>query len=291
MKIKAGLRPAVMFIFSNLQEARMNEKRVALITGASSGIGEAAARHFAAKGYGVAMAARRIDRLETVREEIESAGGQAHAIRADVTSLEEIRTMVSETLERFNRLDVLINNAGFGRFGWLEDLDPEREVRAQIDVNLTGAILASREVLPHMIERRTGHIINIGSLAGFVGTPTYTVYAASKYGLRGFTEALRREVRVWGIQVSAIFPGGVDSPEFAEKSGVKKRKTGITTPQWLRLSLDDVAGAMYRVAQGRSGIVVLPWLMWFSILSNRLFPGILDRTIENRFVKPERGLD
>jgi len=269
----------------------MSNEKVALITGASSGIGEATARVFAARGYRVAMAARRIERLEALQAEIEAEGGEALPIRADVTSLEEIRTMVSETLARWDRLDVLVNNAGFGRFGWLEELDPDRDVRAQLDVNLTGTILAAREVLPHMIERRTGHIINMASMAGFVATPTYTVYAATKYGLRGFTEALRREVRVWGIRVSAVFPGGVDSPEFAEKAGVKKRKTGITTPKWLRLSLDDVARAVFRVSQGRSGMIVLPWLMRFSILTNRLFPRVLDRTIENRFVKPERGLE
>jgi short-subunit dehydrogenase len=268
----------------------MADQKVALITGASSGIGEATARCFAMNGYRVAMAARGLERLETVKAEIEAAGGQAHAIRADVTSLDEIRTMVSETIGKWGRLDVLVNNAGFGRFGWLEELDPERDVRAQIDVNLTGTILAAREVLPHMIERRTGHIVNMASMAGYVATPTYTVYAASKFGLRGFTEALRREVRVWGVHVSAIFPGGVDSPEFAEKAGVKKRKTKITTPQWLKLSLDDVAQAVYRVSQRRGGMVVLPWLMRFSIMSNRLFPGILDQTIENRFVKPERDL-
>ena len=264
--------------------------KVALITGASSGIGEATARCFAKNGYRVAMAARRLDRLEIVKAEIEAAGGQAHAVRADVTSLEEIRTMVSETIGRFGQLDVLVNNAGFGRFGWLEELDPERDIRAQLDVNLLGTILAAREVLPHMISRRTGHIINMASMAGYVATPTYTVYAASKFGLRGFTEALRREVRVWGVRVSAIFPGGVDSKEFAEKAGVQKRKTKITTPQWLNLSLDDVAQTVYRVAERSSGMVVIPWVMRFSILSNRLFPGVLDRTIENSFVKPERDL-
>ena len=269
----------------------MKQEKVALITGASSGIGEATARCFASNGYRVAMAARRLERLETVKAEIEAAGGHAHAIRADVTSLEEIQTMVAETISQWGQVDVLVNNAGFGRFGWLEELDPERDVRAQIDVNLTGTILAAREVLPHMIERRTGHIINMASMAGYVATPTYTVYAASKYGLRGFTEALRREVRVWGVHVSAIFPGGVDSKEFAEKAGVQKRKTGITTPKWLKLSLEDVAQAVYRVAQRRSGMVVLPWLMRFSILTNNWFPGLLDRTIENTFVKPERGLE
>ncbi|HUF39437.1 MAG TPA: SDR family oxidoreductase [Anaerolineales bacterium] len=269
----------------------MNDHKVALITGGSSGIGEATARCFAANGFRVAMAARRLDRLENVKQEIEAAGGEALAVQADVTSQEEIRTMVGETLSAWNQVDVLVNNAGFGRFGWLEELDPDRDIRAQIDVNLTGTILAAREVLPHMIERRSGHIINMASMAGYVATPTYTVYAASKYGLRGFTEALRREVRVWGVRVSAVFPGGVDSPEFAEKAGVQKRKTKITTPQWLRLSLDDVAQAVFRVSQRSSGMVVLPWLMRFSILSNRLFPGVLDRTIEKRFVRPERGLD
>ena len=190
-------------------------KKVALITGASSGIGEAAARLFASKGYRVAMAARRLERLEELEKEIEDAGGEALPIQADVSELADIEAMVTAVIEAWGQVDLLINNAGFGRFGWLEELDPHREIQGQIQVNLTGAILTARAVLPHMIRQRSGHIINMASMSGLVGTPTYTVYSATKFGLRGFSQSLRREVRVWGIRVSVVFPGGVASEEFA----------------------------------------------------------------------------
>jgi short-subunit dehydrogenase len=198
--------------------------------------------------------------------------------------------MVAAVIEQWGQIDLLINNAGFGRFGWLEELDPEREIQGQIQVNLTGSILTAREVLPHMIQRRTGHIINMASMSGLVGTPTYTVYSATKFGLRGFSQSLRREVRVWGIRVSVVFPGGVASKEFAAKSGSEKRKTGIATPTWLKLSVEDVAQGLYRLALRPRSILVLPWLMRYSVWMNNMVPGIVDNVIERQFVKPERGL-
>lgn len=267
----------------------MTNLKSILITGASSGIGEATARVFAANGWRVSMAARRIDRLNEIKNEIEATGGQAQSIQADVMTQEDIRTMVQQSIERWGHIDVLLNNAGFGRFGWLENLDPVREVRNQIEVNLLGTILTSQAILPHMIERKSGHIINMCSMGGLVATPTYSIYAASKFGVRGFSQALRREVGVWGINVSAVFPGGVVT-EFAEKSGSTKRKTGISTPRWLKLQSDDVAKAVYRLAQRPKSIVVLPWLMRYSVWLNNMVPTLVDRIMEERFVKPERDL-
>jgi short-subunit dehydrogenase len=202
---------------------------------------------------------------------------------------DDIETMVQQTIDHWGHIDLLLNNAGFGRFGWLEDLDPHREVRNQIQVNLLGTILASQAVLPHMIERKQGHIINMASMAGLVATPTYTIYAARKFGVRGFTQALRREVRVWGIKVSAVFPGGVGT-EFAQKSGSTKRKTGIATPRWLKLESKDVAQSVYRLAERPKNIVVLPWMMRYSVWLNNLVPTLVDVIMENSFVKPERGI-
>lgn len=265
-----------------------NEKSI-LITGASSGIGEATARVFAANGWKVSMAARRIEKLEEIRRDIEANGGQALSIQADVMTQDDINKMVAQSIDHWGHLDALLNNAGFGRFGWLEELDPVREVRNQVEVNLLGTILTSQAVLPHMIERKTGHIINMCSMGGLVATPTYSVYAASKFGVRGFTQSLRREVGVWGIKVSAVFPGGVVT-EFAEKSGSTKRKTGISTPRWLKLQAEDVAKAVYRLTVRPKSIVVLPWLMRYSVWLNNIAPTLADKIMEEQFVKPERGL-
>src|SRR4030067_1013501 len=152
--------------------------------------------------------------------------------------------MVKTTRDHYGQIDVLLNNAGFGRLDWLETLDPVKDIEAQLRINLVAVIQTAREVLPHMIQRRSGHIVNMASMAGHVAMPTYTVYAASKFALRGFTEALRREVGVYGVHVSAIYPGGVKT-EFGEHTGAK-RKTGRTTPASLRLDAEDVARAVYR---------------------------------------------
>ncbi len=266
----------------------MSKPKVVLITGASSGIGEATARIFGSQGYRVCLAARRIERLEKLAAEIDSHGGQALPVQTDVASLESIRNLVDKTLQNWGQIDILFNNAGIGRLDWLDKLDPQSGIDLQLQVNISGVIQTTRQVLPHMIERRRGHIINMSSLAGFVATPTYSIYAAGKFALRGFGDALRREVGVWGIKVTTIFPGGVQT-EFKEKTGVK-RKTGLSTPSALLLSSADVARAVYRVVQSPRRIVVLPRIMWFSIWLNALLPGVVDRTIENRFVRPERGI-
>ena len=266
----------------------MTELPVILVTGASSGIGEAAVRVFAREGYRVAMAARRLDRLQALAQEIQATGGTALPIAADLTKLEDIQNMVNCTLEEFGQIDVLLNNAGYGRLDWLENLDPVKDIEGQLRINLVAVIQTAREVLPHMIARRSGHIINMASMAGLSATPTYTIYAASKFGVRGFTEALRREVGVFGIHVSALYPGAVKT-EFGEHTGAH-RKTGRTTPAALRLSAEDVAQAALSVVKRPRRMLVFPWPMKIGVWANALFPGLADWIIERNFTRPERGL-
>jgi NADP-dependent 3-hydroxy acid dehydrogenase YdfG len=266
----------------------MADSPVIIITGASSGIGEATARLFGAQGYRTVLAARRLERLEALAGEIKSGGGEALPVPADVTRLEDIQNLVETTLERYDKIDILFNNAGFGRLDWLEALDPIQDIEAQLRVNLLGVIQTTRATLPFMIEQRSGHIINMVSLAGLVATPTYTIYSAGKFAVRGFTEALRREVGVFGINVSAIYPGGV-STEFSQHTGAH-RKTGATTPAALRLSAEDVARAVLSVARRPRRMLVIPWVMRFGVWANSLAPGLSDWLMERNFTKPERGL-
>lgn len=261
---------------------------VVLVTGASAGIGEAAARRFAHGGYRVALAARRIERLEALAAELQSQGAQALAVQADLSRLEDIRRLHAAVIENFGRLDVLVNNAGFGRLTWLEELEPVEDAQAQLEVNLLGLIWMTREALPGMIRRRRGHIINIGSLAGYIATPTYSVYAASKFGVRGFTNALRRETRIYGVRVTGIYPGAV-ATEFDRVAGIR-RKTGIKTPTPLRLSADRVAEAIFRVTLRPRREVVLPEVMRFAIAIEALFPGFVDWAVEQIYVRPERRI-
>lgn len=259
---------------------------VILITGGSAGIGEATARLFASKGYRVAIAARRLDRLESIAGDLRAQGAEILTLRTDVTKLEDIQNMVSATLHEFGEIDLLFNNAGFGRLDWLEKLDPIEDIQAQIDVNLTGLILTARAVIPHMKERRSGQIINMASIAGLVATPTYSVYAATKFGIRGFTDSLRRELRPFGIRVSGIYPGGVRT-EFTEIARIR-RKTGVRTPEFMRLEADDVARAVWSLAKHPRRMLAFPWPLVLGVWGAALFPGITDWLMYMVFTRRER---
>jgi len=257
---------------------------VVLITGASSGIGEAAAKVFARRGYRVALAARRVERLDALAQYIRSQGGTALSVPADVSDSQAVERMVQSTLDAWGQVDVLVNNAGFGRLRWLENLHPVDDIEAQVRVNVLGVMWAARAVLPHMIARRSGHIVNVSSVAGWVAAPGYSIYAATKFAVRGFTEALRREVRPFGVYVSGLYPGPV-STEFGQHIGVK-RKT--STPKWMTLSAEQTAEVLYGlVARPRLGRII-PWwflpVLWF----NSHFPALADWLIDRQFTRPRR---
>jgi len=261
--------------------------KVVIVTGASSGIGAAAAREFGREGAMVVLAARRADRLHELAKEIEALGMQSFVVQADLSKLEDIQRLVTDTLQIFGRIDVLVNNAGFGRLDWLENLDPIKDIQAQIDVNVMGVIQTTRQVLPVMIQQRSGSIINMCSMAGLVGTPTYTIYAASKHAVHGFSEALRREVKPWGIDVSLIYPGGVVT-EFSHHAGIK-RKTNATTPKFMLLTAEQVGKAVVKLVRHPRRMWIIPWLWGFTVFLNRFLPGVVDSTTINNFTIPERA--
>jgi short-subunit dehydrogenase len=169
---------------------------------------------------------------------------------------------------------------------WLENLDPVKDIEAQVAVNVLGVVQTTRQVLPVMIRQRGGHIINMASVAGWVGTPTYTIYAACKFAVRGFSEALRREVAPWGVKVSVIYPGGV-ATEFGAHAGIKRR-TKATTPKWMVLTAEDVASAVVGLSrQPRAGLVIT-WPFRFTVWLNQWLPGLVDWTTIQQFTVPER---
>ena len=262
--------------------------KIVIVTGASSGIGEATAREFAKEGAKVVLAARRVDRLESLAKEIAGMGTGAEAlvVQADLSKLEDIQSLITKTLEKYGRIDVLVNNAGFGRLDWLENLDPVKDIQSQFDVNVLGVIQTTRQALPIMIKQRSGHIINMCSMAGLVATPTYTVYAACKHAVHGFSEALRREVKPWNIDVSMIYPGGVTT-EFAAHAGIK-RKTNATTPRFMLLTAEQVGQTVVKLVRSPRAMLIIPWLWSFTVWMNRNLNGLVDYTTINRFTIPER---
>lgn len=262
--------------------------KVVIVTGASSGIGEATARQFGREGAKVVLAARRVEKLEALANEIGGMGTGAEVlvVQADLSKLEDIQALIQKTLDKFGRIDVLVNNAGFGRLDWLEKLDPVKDIQGQFDVNVMGVIQTTRQALPVMIQQRSGHIIQMCSMAGLVGTPTYTIYSACKHAVHGFSEALRREVKPWGIDVSMVYPGGV-STEFGSHAGIK-RKTKATTPKFMLLSADDVGRAVVSLVRRPRAMWIIPWLWTFTMWMNRNLNWFVDYTTINRFTIPER---
>jgi NAD(P)-dependent dehydrogenase (short-subunit alcohol dehydrogenase family) len=189
--------------------------RAALVTGGSSGIGLAIARALGEDGYGVTIAARRPDKLEAAAEELRSAGLDVLAVAAQMTEEEEIVRVVSEHRERWGRLDVLVNNAGVGIGGAIEDY-PTKKIDMQLDLNLRGVIVATREGLPMLREAGKEHgkalIVNTASVAGKAGQGWLSIYSATKAGVIGFSQATQSELGDAGIQVTALCPGFVDTP-------------------------------------------------------------------------------
>mgnify|MGYP002640286009 CR=1 FL=1 len=264
--------------------SRSLKDKVVLITGASSGFGARAAHLFAQDGAKVVLAARRLDRLQKLVDEIQAEGGEALAVPVDVANRAEIRIMVETTLDLYGRIDVLFNNAGFGRLNWLEKLDDGRDIQTQIDVNLTGLIQVTRAVLPQMLKQGSGHIINMSSVAGWLAPPLYTIYSATKFGVRGFTVALRREVKHLGIEVSGIYPGPAVT-EFSQHTGKNEVKSSsLSTPSWMEMSAEFVAKKTVQLAKQPRRAMILPW--WFAIviwLDNH-FPAISD-FFQSQFAK------
>jgi NAD(P)-dependent dehydrogenase (short-subunit alcohol dehydrogenase family) len=180
--------------------------KVAIVTGASSGIGAATARELARRGSTVVLAARRREALRSQERAITDAGGEAMSIRTDVTGLAQVRRLVGLTEAAYGRVDILVNNAGANWLKPFADSAPD-ELAGLLKVNLLGAILLTRAVLPGMLARRQGAIISVGSLSGRVAMEP--VYSATKYGLRGFSLALRRQLAGSGVSVSLVSPGNI----------------------------------------------------------------------------------
>lgn len=190
----------------------MNNK-VALITGASSGIGRATAELFAEKGARVAVAARRQDELDSLVADIEARGGNAIAIKTDVSVSADVERMVTHTIDAFGRLDYAVNNAGIeGRWAGITDLDEDEWDRV-LGINLKGTFLCMKHQARAMLAiGATGSIVNVGSVNSFLGFPTGSAYCTSKHGLIGLTTSVSAELASQGIRVNLVCPGIVDTP-------------------------------------------------------------------------------
>jgi NADP-dependent 3-hydroxy acid dehydrogenase YdfG len=186
------------------------EEKIIVITGASSGLGEAAARLLSAEGAAVVLGARRRERIEALARELTAKGGKAMALVTDVTERAQVAKLVEAAVKTHGRIDVMINNAGLMPQSLLERLKVDEWDR-MIDVNIKGVLYGIAAALPHMKQQKSGHFINVSSVAGHKVGPGSAVYAATKHAVRALSEGLRQEVKPYNIRTTVISPGAVAS--------------------------------------------------------------------------------
>ncbi len=184
--------------------------KVIVITGASSGLGEAAAKLLSKQGASVVLAARRSEKIKSLADEINKDGGKAVAVTTDVTVSDQVKKLVDTAVEKFNRIDVIINNAGLMQQSPLESLKID-EWNNMIDINIKGVLYGIAAALPYMKKQKSGHIINVSSVAGHTVRAGGAIYSATKHAVRVISEGLRQEVKPYNMRTTIISPGAVDT--------------------------------------------------------------------------------
>ena len=184
------------------------EGKVVVITGASSGLGEATARLLSEQGATVVLGARRVERLQSLADELTRTGGKALAVATDVTDRDQVLRLVDEAVRTYGRIDVMINNAGLMPQAPLERFQIDEWDR-MIDVNIKGVLYGIAAALPHMQRQKSGHFVNVSSVAGHKVGPGFAVYAATKFAVRALSEGLRQEVKPYNIRTTVLSPGAV----------------------------------------------------------------------------------
>ncbi|MBI5288576.1 MAG: SDR family oxidoreductase [Chloroflexi bacterium] len=245
--------------------------QVVVITGGGRGIGRATALEFACEGATVLLAGRRMDALETAANECRHSGGQAEIVHCDVAKDDDLRALIGRAIAHHGKIDVLVNNAGVISGGRLDEI-PGEDIGRMVGVNIWAPIRLAQLALPHMREAKRGTIVNVSSVAGRMGLPYYATYCASKYAMRGFSEALRREVARDGVHVVAVYPGptATDLMENVEVDGLG---LSVATAQQVAQAL--VRGVRWHQPEVFIGIgesIVSRW--------NDLLPWTVDYTVD-----------
>ena len=222
----------------------MIKDKVAIITGASSGIGYATALILSNAGVKVALGARRTDKLEKLKEEITKSGGEALSQKLDVTKKSDCDSFVDATIKKWGVVDILVNNAGVMPLSFLKSLKVD-EWDQMIDVNIKGVLYCTAAVIPHMMEKKSGHIINISSVAGRIVFPSGSVYCATKHAVTAFSEGLRQELSTRSkIRVTCIEPGVVATEAGNSITDESLQRIVESTKKMGSLNAEDIANAI-----------------------------------------------
>jgi len=259
--------------------------KVVIITGASRGIGRATALEFAKCGCKVALAARGVEELKQVKDDLASYGGKAMMLPTDIRDNEQVHNLAQRTIETWGQIDILVNNAGITHHMPLVDM-PMEQVRSIVETNLLGAIMCIKEVLPHFIENRRGHIVNISSILGKRAVPNQAVYAASKFALMGLSEALRSELAPYDITVTSFCPSST-STEMNRRISLGDHPLKQFIRNMFILTPDKVARSIVRATRLRRREVVQSLPAKLIVLVNKCCPQVLDWLFE-KLEKPSR---
>ncbi len=260
--------------------------KVALITGASAGIGAALARELARDGADLVLAARREDRLRDLAREIEATGRNAVVVGCDVTRDGDLERAVAAAVERYGRLDIAIANAGFGVVGPVEDLRLD-DFRRQLETNVLGVLRTLYASLPELRKTR-GQFVVVGSVAGHVPTPLTSAYSMSKFAVRGFAESIHDELAASGVSVTLVSPGFVDSDiRRVDNHGKVHESAPDPVPAWLRMPTDRAARTIVRAIRRRRREIVVTGHGKALVFLYRHAPWLL-RFVFARFGAPKR---
>jgi short-subunit dehydrogenase len=260
-------------------------KKVVIITGASSGIGLACAKEFAARGYRVVMAARSVDKLKNVESEIVASGHEALSVKADVGTEQDCKNLINETIEKFGRIDILLNNAGISMRALFIDLDL-KVLHSLMDTNFWGTVYCTKFALPHIL-KNGGSIVGVSSISGFMGLPGRTGYSASKFAMHGFLETLRVEHLKQNLHVMIVAPGFT-------ASNIRKTALNATgniqgespREEHKMMTPEEVAKHIYSGVVKRKRTVVLTLQGKLAVFLRKFVPSFIDR-IEYKLMKSE----
>ncbi|HPQ45532.1 MAG TPA: SDR family oxidoreductase [Syntrophales bacterium] len=270
-----------------MKKRDFNGKHV-YITGGSSGIGLAAAKAFAMRGASVIIFARGTERLESALKDIQQSrisDTQSFTyMTVDVSKPDDVSVTMERAVGTFGKPDVLINSAGEAYPNYFEDISYERFDR-MLATNLYGTRNTISALALHMKEAREGHIVNISSIVGFIGVFGYTAYSASKFGVIGFSEALRSELRPFNVHVSALCPPDTDTPQLHEENRTKPPETRAIAGNARIMSADAVADALIRGME-RGRFMIIPGFEGkFIYLAKRLFPSLVNYIMDREVAK------
>lgn len=258
-----------------------------LITGASGGSGKATAILFASKGFDVVMTARQPEKLAAAAAQVQREGNSVLAIPADVGDVQQVRSLVQKALDTCGKIDVLVNNAGICVSGPMEQTTAE-DWQQLMNTNFWGCVNTIQELLPHFLERKTGTIVNVGSIGGKMPLPQMTAYCASKYAVTGLTETLRLELAPQGIHVAAVHPGVINS-DFMDRAQFRDRTEAAAELRRQQMSEmlksdwvsqpEDIAKAIWDAVKNKRNEITVG-SAFLASEAYRLFPGLMQWAME-----------